>query len=384
MFKKMDLPESLRKLMEYEKNINCPEYITPPKSPYSPENGNWFLIKSYWIDSDKMFYFSVDSNLNKYFYDREKNKLLFLIHPESELFFQTLSEESEIGPNFMALPTSSYRTVLAHPIYNEKLLFFVKLSLDKNIWNINRMLPKNEILRSIQHEKLLETTSLPEGCDYFREVIGMIPKIMERGGMIIREIPSDILNSKIEVVPFFSLYTIQNNLQIPILQLSCEYNLTPEEWVNKYIFRPFCKQYLYLAIVIGVTTESHGQNILLKMINNKPVGFYYRDLNGFNFDFDYRKELKNEILTFGNVFEEYCQDVSVKNLETSLYKYFSLFINEMGKLQVFKSINLIKNFKYILEREFFNYGIRIRSIDDSFSIVKEKIIELRKKIKKKK
>jgi len=361
------LPLNIKKLMEYEKNTNY-QWIDDcnEKTYYSPENANWFKIESYWLSKKDVHFFKSESKLNDLFF--KDDKILFLVHPESIDYFSFLKEE-ERGPTFKGLATSSYRTIL---IFYGEYFFFAKLSVNKKFGNINRNIPKNEIIRSIGMNLILKNSNL--SITYFPEILGVIPINLESGGMIIREIPENLL--ELELMPIFSLFTKQEDGRIPLLNMSKEIGFTT--WIKKYIFEPFAKEYLYLAIN-GLTLEPHSQNLLLKIKNGKPCGFCHRDLNGFNYNLT--NYSIDKLPSLGYIYKEYCQDTSIQNLSSSLSAYFQKWViygiseisTELDYLQ------MSRLFRKTLEREFLNYGIR--TIIDHEYINIQKYIE---KIKNKK
>ena len=83
------------------------------------------------------------------------------VHPESYSHYQFLEGKFEyIGPErteFMASPTSSYRSLVAWNKNGIEKPFIAKVSLDRNvIGSIDRLVSKNEVQRSVANQEALE------------------------------------------------------------------------------------------------------------------------------------------------------------------------------------------------------------------------------------
>ncbi len=352
----------LKKFMDYEKNINKNSIINNENFQdikYAPQTGHTFEVESYWVHIEYMDIFYVENSLLNTFLKVEEKKVLFLIHPESKDIYLDLINNSEKGDNFKAIATSSSRTLL---VYNEKspdILFFAKLSLNKIIGRTNRTIPKGEVSRSIGTTIILkffkDKNLLPANFEYFSEVIGVIPKGMERGGMIIREIHPDLYTK--DIMPCFSLHMRQLETA-PIEKMYDESNNSSfEEFITSFLINPFLKLYIELSL-LGISTEPHGQNLLI------GERFYYRDFGGFNIDLSYiskKYDFPIEKLPFiDNLDEEYHQRFHQNSIVESL-SYFSNGI-----------INEILDYRYVNEKYFVNLNKSVDLIKESFErIIKE-------------
>ncbi len=318
----MILPLPLQKLMEYEKNTNKihhPSKIIPLNNfqdPfYAPEQANVFNIPSYWVDNTNFHCFFTDTPLISQFI--KDNLILFLIHPESDDFYNI--DRSFPGPIFSAIATSSSRTVLL--MLNNLPICFAKVSLNKEISGVVRTVLKGEISRSVGTTMILDDLKqknlLPRTFNYFREVISFIPHGLERGGMIIREIPSQLLtNSDFELMPVFSLFTEQSNKEIPIYKLSKGQDL--DKYIYNKIIIPFIDEFFSLAF-LGISTESHAQNLLIDI---KSGNFYYRDFSGFTINMKKCPSLYSTHLYMDKMEQDYWQKEHNKRLQKSLFTYF--------------------------------------------------------------
>ena len=353
----MEMSLSLEKLMEYEKKTNrvsCPNILPYEnfQDPFfSPEKGNIFDIQSYWVEKGNFYFFETETILKDIFL--KKNKVLFLIHPESNFFYEYL-DKSNKGPVFKAISTSSSRTVLL--FYNEKPLCFSKLSLDKEIGGSVRTIPLGETIRSIGTtivlDELKNKKKLPHNFNYFREVISVIPKEKERGGMIIREIPEDLLKDDFHLIPVFSLFTVQKNEQIPLFTMSKGQDL--EKFIYSNIFVPFIDQYFILG-KLGISMEPHSQNLLINF--EDEIKFFHRDFGGFNLNLKKHNDCKIPFLK--NIREEYFQDEHEKHLCQSLFIYFEGgVIHGLSKISKISYDRLKFLFRYYIKQKLLFNGIR--------------------------
>lgn len=357
----MELPDKLDTFMKRDRNIN---YITKSVFKYEEyKNGkyssdaSWFDIKSYWIPKDDIDYFFINTELKDIFIQDEK--FLFLVHPESEKFYTEFTENKEPGKIFKGLATSSQRTVLT---FVGNIYFFVKLSLDLFIGGTNRNIGKKEIVRSIGTTKFLRNIKTPNMFEYFPEVISAIPKNFERGGMIVREIPDFMY--KYDIFPIFSVFTKNEN---GIYILKYDYL----KWIDNLIYL-FIKQYLELCSM-GITTQSHSQNLLLALDGDKILFFIYRDFGGFSIDLKYieKKYGKIELPYITGLDNDYMQKSHLIRLRRCISDYF-----RDGMLySLCESLNVPFNEKeqkikiymrYILLTV---YKLRIGEIDENYEIM---------------
>lgn len=337
--------------MEYESRLNHgadPSRIfvgIREHTDFSPQSASWFPMASYWLDIDQTHFYSTHSPLADRFFRKINNRsqILFLVHPDSESFYSESFlgdglNAPEKGLDFYSLPTASTRTVLTSADnYHDK--FFAKVSLNKQIGGFKRTITGREAARSIGTTLILQSLNLPENFHYFPEVLSVIPKDMERGAFIIREIPSELLNNNIHLMPLFSLYTPQESGSevTPIQKMIQKTEMDPLGFVNKYILTPFAKLWLNLVIEHGIAIEAHGQNVLLALDKNgiPDMNFYFRDHGGFNIDLAYLKR-KNinipDLPTFTTVDKDYFQKEHLRAIKSSLFNYFEgSFLHGLSK-----------------------------------------------------
>lgn len=302
---------------------------------YAPEQGAVFNVKSYWLDSDAASSFrgkglskSLRKTLSRFKNGRKQVRLL--VHPESEKFYRGVLKNAVRSNDFKATATSSSRSLLVWTPGKEKDAFFAKLSLDAKIGGVVRTIPKGEVARSVGINNLLKAdrAALPAGFKTINEVFGVMPNGLERGGMLVREIPKEVRRGQARYVPLFALYSQPNPGQPPLLaDMIARSGLGGEEFIQAKILRPFIAQWLALAIDRGIVMEPHAQNVLLALgPDGLPTGsFLHRDFGGFNADFDYRAkrghpQARLPVITVQE--KDYHTSSHVAALKQSLHNYF--------------------------------------------------------------
>ena len=302
---------------------------------YAPEAGKTFAVKSYWVDAGKTETFlgqGLSRDLQRLFTRTHKGReqVRLLVHPESEAFYKGFLAGATRGADFSASATASSRTLLVWAKGKAARPFFAKVSLDRTIGGVVRTVPRGEIARSIGVNNTLQADrkGLPRSMGFLPEVIGVMPRGMERGGMIIRDIPRDVASGKTRLVPLFSLYAKRPGGKAPLLaQMIRDSGMSAEAFVRTKIIRPFARQWLKLAVDRGITMEPHAQNVLLEIRpNGQPTGrFFHRDFGGFNVDFAYRKQralpAASKLPTVSTVKQDYFTDQHQKSL-AGLDPYF--------------------------------------------------------------
>jgi len=302
---------------------------------FAPEQGKTFAIKSYWLDADKLDAFTGDgmpASIGKLFFRNKggARQVRLLVHPESEAFYRDLVDGAEESKGFFASSTASSRTLLVWPKGRPKAAFFAKLSLDKEVGGVVRTIPRGEVARSIGVNNVLyaDRRALPSSFKYLPEVVGVMPKAMLRGGMIIRAIPEEVTRGDVEYVPLFSLYAQPGNGGPPLLaKMINASGLSADKFVTTRIIRPFVKQWLALSVGRGIVSEAHAQNVLIELKDGRPTGkFVHRDFGGFNIDLAYREKSKlpqpSSLPVIESVEKDYHQLSHDTAIDQSLDTYF--------------------------------------------------------------
>lgn len=295
-------PPNITQLRIYEQQylnrINDPGKLRPllnfQDPHYAPDFQNLFNVQSYWIPENLLNFFADPEGAEKLGFPTERmvngqRQILFLVHPESEIFFSKLTSKGEKGPEFRGTATASSRTLFLWPKGTPSKVFFAKLALNKNIGGVVRTMMNDEISRSIGVNKLLGAAKgeLPSTFEFLPEVFGAIPKGWEKGGMILRLARPDL-----QLMPFFALYTVpQGRRKSPLQKMMEKTSLSKKQFVIQNILRPFVNQWLELAIFHGITVEAHSQNMLFVLDGKGQLTdrIAHRDFGGISVDLPYRR-----------------------------------------------------------------------------------------------
>lgn len=311
-----------------ERKIQAPD-IKNQKVKYRPENQNWYSLKAVWVPAEELNVAIDESQLpaelKNLFVRERKGKLEYrlLVHPESERFYkEILKKYPAEEETFRATSTASSRTVLVEA---KGKRFFAKLSLDVELGGVTRTVPSGEVARSVGTSIYL--SKMAAGSQHFgflSEPFGIAPKGWERGGMIIRTIPSELFAGETKLVPLFSLYAKAPGGETLLESLARREKMEPEEFVKKFILKPFHQGWADWNFNKSVTMEAHAQNVLLELdANGKPTGrFVHRDLGGFNIDLSEQKAMSKKLPVFSTLEQDYHQKFVVSARRQSLHTYF--------------------------------------------------------------
>ncbi len=271
---------------------------------YAPESKQTFAVKSYWIDADKLQSFTGDGiapELRAIFTRTSggRAQVRLLVHPESEELYRSFLAQSGAvaAPALQATATASSRTLLVWPQGKPGQACFAKLSLDKEIGGVRRTVSQGEVARSVGINNVLELArqrgELPAGFKFIPEVLSAIPRGMSEGGMVVRQIPREVLTGQVRYVPLFSLYAEGGPGEKPLLaEMIARSGQSAEVFIRERIIRPFARQWIQLSVLSGIAPQPHAQNIMLEVgRDGLPTGnFVHRDFGGFNLDFAFRRE----------------------------------------------------------------------------------------------
>jgi hypothetical protein len=302
---------------------------------YRPESQRWFPLKTVWVPADELNVAIerdvFDPELAKLFVRTENGKTEYrlLIHPESEKFYEKFLKKYPVDKStFRATSTASSRTVLVKTKGKNGPRFFAKLSLDVELGGVRRTIPQGEVARSVGtslYLRDLEKRIGEERFSHLPETFGISPKGWERGGMILRQVPSEILKNEKKLVPLFSLYAVGKDRKSLLQKLAAQSKLTPQEFVRRHILSPFYDGWVDWNLRGAVTMEAHAQNVLMELDKKgRPSGrFVHRDLGGFNIDLESSSSAKKLALpTFTNVEKDYHQANVIDARRQSLHTYF--------------------------------------------------------------
>jgi hypothetical protein len=367
---------------------------------FSPEAGEVFEVKSYWVPAASLVVFesSIGDNDPVLELRRTKNgerQVLFLVHPESESFYSDFVKHAERGPRFVGTATASSRTLMMWQADRPENVFFGKLSLNKEIGGVVRTIPKGEVARSVGVSQILDAArgELPKNFDYLPEFFGAMPVGMDRGGMILRALRRNMSSGRTKIIPLFAIYTKPNSKTPSPLEIMLQKSkLSPRDLVVQKILQPFAEQWVDLAVNHGITIEAHAQNVLMELNKSGlPTGkFIYRDFGGFNINLMFRKlrnlAMPKNLPVIEGLEKDYHQEFHQKALQQSLSNYFEGgFLFGLG--DEFKRLghseldykNLITIFRQEIQNEFAKKGIAVNLSDFLPSLVKG-VEEARKKV----
>lgn len=323
-----DLPSPLSRFINDEQGFesyDVPDWLPKTnlmrwESPYAPAEQPTFMLKGCWIPLRES-QVSLDTPLvsaqlvgtteeiKKRFTRTNNNgekEVLFFTHPEESTQKEYLKGEYNPAKlsceEYCATPTSSNRTVLVWKPHPEQEFspVFIKLSMGPESGIKNKHVTSEEALRSVTINNALtqrqkESPLFFNSFNFFKEplAIDYISNFFEStflsgAGLIVREIPSQLLNGSKFIVPALALYghpTAKNKTKLPYL-LQAFKNKNSDELhntISEKIIRPFVAQWLDAVLRWGFTTESHGQNLLVELDDTlRPNGiFWHRDLDGF-------------------------------------------------------------------------------------------------------
>lgn len=246
--------------------------------------------------------------------DKKTGCFRFFVHPEAYDNFSLLHschQAKFVIPNdseFIGTPTSSYRSWLIRNVSTSKraVPFIVKLGVG-SARNRGKLLPREDIVKSIDVQKNINNFKSRHNFFYFPETIGIILKrgfSEEDSGLIIREIPPILLRGECHIFSFSALMSVERvkkeNHGICAL-LSKSFGLdkyplifeifenakqkeqvhTVFEFINKYFITNYFNATKTFYFNHGYSFSPHGQNLCLVLRNDGiPLGFAYRDFEG--------------------------------------------------------------------------------------------------------
>lgn len=352
------LPASLQKLLAFERfHLHKPDwYIDSSRdlafdARYLPHNCGAFELPCYWIERRHLYVFGSQQRA----YDEfgfmagkgPKDSVLFPIHPTSlaqysELLTKVRARDAQReGLRIWAVPTASTRTFLAWPDGAPEQALFVKTSLHSKIVG-DRRLYRWKVARSVGLSTLVHDSlaSLPAGLSYFPETLGLVPRKMPDSGVIVRSIPQEIKQDRLLVAPLFAL--MGGGAAALFVTMVEQQRVQPLEFLEEVLCNRFARLWLEMTLRFGLILEAHGQDLLMTLSPNlAPLGgFYYRDFEGMQVDWELRHGLgllTPECLPNAQAWDETYATWGYRygalvwyKLRTSLFQYLRLVLHELG------------------------------------------------------
>lgn len=273
---------------------------TDPK--YVPEKNPKFPLAYYLIpesDAKLLYSSSLDIKVADQLYLLVSGikYYKFFIHPESENHYTFLKNAYRyIGPietEFMASPTSSYRSLVVWNQNTKRTPFIVRVSLSKTAADsIDRIVSQNEVERSIANQRAFERIGLdklnqmniklfpePAGLFFNRKMGGSSEEL---GGQLIKEIPEEIINGKNKWLSFSALMSPNHQPRPLIMNVIKKSGLKSHEFFEEYMIKSYLTMFENLSLKNGINFEPHSQNLVFETtIDFKPTGkWVLRDFGG--------------------------------------------------------------------------------------------------------
>ena len=219
------------------------------------------------------------------------------VHPESYSHYQFLEEVFEyVGPEkteFLASPTSSYRSLVTWNKNGIEKPFIAKVSLNRNvIGGIDRLVSLNEVERSIANQEAFEQIGRENlrqlGLDFFPESAGLtlrdgIPGAPAKlGGQLIRELPNEIISGEKRWISFSALMSPNKSGKPLVFDIMQASNMTSLEFINQILINTYLEMFKQVSLIRGINFEPHSQNLCFEVDGNlKLTGkFVIRDFGG--------------------------------------------------------------------------------------------------------
>ncbi len=278
----------------FDSNI-APEYV--------PENNPKFPLAYYLMPEEDAKFLqadSLDKRISSQLQEMIDGKKYFklFVHPESEAHYEFLKASykyvSQDETEFMASPTSSYRSLIVWDhTSKKKKAFIAKVSLDKNvIGSIDRLVSENEVERSVANQKVFDKIGQEKlesiHVKVFPESAGLVMNAdmpgapAKLGGQLIREIPDDVVNSKIKWLSFSALMSPNKKPKPLIMDVIKASGLSSYEFFDKFMIKSYMNMFEELSLKQGMNFEPHSQNLCFEVgMDLKPTGnWVLRDFGG--------------------------------------------------------------------------------------------------------
>ena len=259
--------------------------------PYRPEALSAFKLKGIWLPIRQGNFYETDTDLNQdtplIRINKDVKEILFLIHPRSETYYQTLLAQHTYIEIY-ALSLSSYRSlIVAVPGSEGFEIAMVKISLNETINQTNRLLSERECALSIANSILLkkrlsEKTNILEEVDVLEDIAAFAPQNF-KSGMLIRSIPTYLkaTSNNVTLLPFLSILGEKNRNFFCHLVKKSSLSLT--DFLLQKIIRPLANLFITSLFQANASLECHAQNLLFKLNNQGEfIGLAFRDMGGVN------------------------------------------------------------------------------------------------------
>jgi len=219
------------------------------------------------------------------------------VHPESYSHYEFLEGVFEyVGPEkteFMASPTSSYRSLVTWNKNGVEKPFIAKVSLNRNvIGGIDRLVSINEVQRSIANQEAFESIGKRKlrdlGLDFFPESAGLTIKEgisgapAKLGGQLIRELPAEIISGEKRWISFSALMSPNKADRPLVMDIIQSSNISTTAFIHQVLINAYMEMFKQVSLIRGINFEPHSQNLCFEVDRNlKLTGkFVIRDFGG--------------------------------------------------------------------------------------------------------
>ncbi|MBF0363456.1 MAG: hypothetical protein HQK49_20710 [Oligoflexia bacterium] len=258
------------------------------------------VLWEFWLPEDRVHvYLNSDRIYSMEDFARTKDGkkyYRFFVHPLAKDQFADIVKDFEHSDVCMR-PSASPRSFFFDQ-------FMIKVSLPLSLAGGIKSLYQLQMQRATLVSNLLSKIPKQEmdqhHLSYLKESMAIYSATKDTPyGVIIREIPEDVVTKKKSLVPFFSLLEKDQKRKekqtddLSIFELNYKASGLPlDDFVRERILRPIIESFAFAAIKHGMLFEAHQQNTLFE-VDEKGMftgKIYYRDLDGVRIDFEQRKK----------------------------------------------------------------------------------------------
>lgn len=270
---------------------------------YLPQHSQPFQLPCYWVPRRRLYLLGAPPSAAMSFTSGASSdeRVLFPIHPSALDDFRPWLRAVEArdanadGLWVWALPTSSTRTLLAWPDGAGQRAVFVKTSLHTPIFR-NRRVTRIRVGLAMGLNSLAEAVrgQLPGEVHILPEVFGFSPRRALDSGAVVRLVPPEVIDGRRRVAPLFSLLGGEQGRVPLLLSMLDRVDVAPVEFIDRLLCAWFAPLWAELALRHGFILEAHAQDLMLGL---SPDGvatgdLYYRDLEGLQIDWEWRRHLQ--------------------------------------------------------------------------------------------
>lgn len=329
---------------------------------YIPENQPKFALPYYLVPVDEtplLKTSSLDPAIEKQLQVEIRGVLYsrLFVHPESEGHYKFLREYfpyvDAVKSEFLATPTSSYRSLVVWNQNGEDKPFIAKLSLDRDVISgIDRLVSEAEVRRSLANQEAFDRLGSERlekaAVRIYPESAGLVldPSQYRRapkklGGLLIREIPEDVLRGKKRFVSFAALMSPERPQGEPLMvEIIRNQKQNPVDFLRRYLVHSYMRTFTELSLRQGINFEPHSQNLSWELDpRGQPTGrWVIRDFGGVWPDILQMSQANGPVDTYakeGGAQLYKLQGGRVNSISSYVFFYrrqvFDMMLDEVGK-----------------------------------------------------